>query len=1018
MRSERFLSILTGALILSAVIFVYRAQAYNATDLLGHLDDTTNLPIYTVSTANDVPNGRGFSSQVMSLALDIVHHRLFVGDRVNNRVVVFNLDANNNLIDHVADNVIGASSLHVVGTGIIAQNTVNGVESLAYDANNNRLFVVSHNFNRVEVFDVSTITNGMNASYVLGQPNFTSSTAATSQSGMSFPSSLAYDSLNDRLFVGERTNNRILVFNVAPGLISTGMNATAVLGQPNFTSSTATTTQSGVSFGSDSGLWYDSTSTRLFVEDSTNHRVLIFTVTSTIVNGQPATNVLGQTNFTSSTAAISQSGLTSPIEGVTYDSTHSRLFVAQANHRISIFTVTSTVVNGQPATNVLCQPNFTSSTVATTQSGCNRPEQMAYDAQNDRLWVADFLNKRVLIFDVASITDGENAVDLLGQLDENDVPDYTRSYSDNAPGLRGFSSSHGVTVDTIHHRLFATDGGNARVLVFNLDSSNNLIDRLPDKVLGQTVFTTSTSGTTQSKLSGTLFGLTYDKTNDRLFVADTGNNRVMVYDTSSLTNGMAAAYEIGQPNFTSSTATTTQSGLRTPIGVAYDEPNGRLFVGDRDNNRVMVFNAGPSSISSGMPASYVLGQSTFTTLNTSSSQSGMNQPFELGYDSTNQRLFVPELNNNRVLIFNAAPANMANGMNAANVLGQANFGSSTAATTQSRMSLPSGAVYDSSSDQLFISDFSNDRVLIFSNASTITDGENASAVLGQTSFTSLVAAVTQSGMSSANSPEYDSGNARFYVTGAGASSRVLVFDMVKIASACPAAGDVGSSYSATLSSSGSQGTVSFAVASGTLPTGLSVSGATISGTPSASGAYTFTLQASDDNGANGIIRSPMQTCTMTVRGAAVAVGGAMAPSPSQSTPPPTPAPAPTPAPTPAPQPSTGDGSSNSGSGSSSNGISPTVPVSQYKFKRDLRLFMTGSDVKELQKYLNSVGFPVAVTGAGSLGQETTRFGALTKVALIKFQEFYKYQILIPAGVPSGKGTGFLGPFSRSVLNGQ
>lgn len=44
-----------------------------------------------------------------------------------------------------------------------------------------------------------------------------------------------------------------------------------------------------------------------------------------------------------------------------------------------------------------------------------------------------------------------------------------------------------------------------------------------------------------------------------------------------------------------------------------------------------------------------------------------------------------------------------------------------------------------------------------------------------------------------------------------------------------------------------------------------------------------------------------------------------------------------------------------------------------------------NEVKGLQMFLNSHGFPVAATGPGSLGNETTKFGALTRRALCKFQ---------------------------------
>jgi hypothetical protein len=84
-------------------------------------------------------------------------------------------------------------------------------------------------------------------------------------------------------------------------------------------------------------------------------------------------------------------------------------------------------------------------------------------------------------------------------------------------------------------------------------------------------------------------GIIYDSTSQYLFVADTLNNRVMIFDVSSITNGENAVNVLGQSNFTSSTEATTQSGLRGPYGFSSNSTNQKLFVGDASNNRVMIF---------------------------------------------------------------------------------------------------------------------------------------------------------------------------------------------------------------------------------------------------------------------------------------------------------------------------------------------------------------------------------------------------------------------------------------------
>ena len=75
------------------------------------------------------------------------------------------------------------------------------------------------------------------------------------------------------------------------------------------------------------------------------------------------------------------------------------------------------------------------------------------------------------------------------------------------------------------------------------------------------------------------------------------------------------------------------------------------------------------------------------------------------------------------------------------------------------------------------------------------------------------------------------------------------------------------------------------------------------------------------------------------------------------------------------------------------------------FKRDLRVGSTGEDAKALQAYLNGHGLTVASSGAGSPGNETKRFGGLTRAALAKFQ---KSVGITPA-------YGYFGPKTRAYI---
>lgn len=62
--------------------------------------------------------------------------------------------------------------------------------------------------------------------------------------------------------------------------------------------------------------------------------------------------------------------------------------------------------------------------------------------------------------------------------------------------------------------------------------------------------------------------------------------------------------------------------------------------------------------------------------------------------------------------------------------------------------------------------------------------------------------------------------------------------------------------------------------------------------------------------------------------------------------------------------------------------------------------------RQLQRFLNTNGFPVALTGPGSLNNETDTFGELTKQALIKFQQANG---ITPA-------LGIFGPITKAFIN--
>jgi DNA-binding beta-propeller fold protein YncE len=244
--------------------------------------------------------------------------------------------------------------------------------------------------------------------------------------------------------------------------------------------------------------------------------------------------------------------------------------------------------------------DFTSSVTALTATGLNNPTSVAYDSIGNRLFVTDANNNRVLVYDVATITDGEAAVFVIGQ------PNFTTGTTGTTQTT--LSNPRSVLWDGLYNRVFIVDNSNHRVMVYSGDISAN--GPSATHVLGQSDFTSATQFTTKPGMDSPR-GIAYDQNKQRLYVSESNNNRVKVYNVLAITNGEDAVNVLGQAIFTTNTAATTASGLSSPQGLAFDSISEYLFVADSANNRVTVYDV--DNVTDNESAVYVLGQGNFTS---------------------------------------------------------------------------------------------------------------------------------------------------------------------------------------------------------------------------------------------------------------------------------------------------------------------------------------------------------------------------------------------------------------------
>ncbi|KPA10281.1 hypothetical protein MHK_009516, partial [Candidatus Magnetomorum sp. HK-1] len=296
-----------------------------------------------------------------------------------------------------------------------------------------------------------------------------------------------------------------------------------------------------------------------------------------------------------------------------------------------------------------------------------------------------------------------------------------------------------------------------------------------DVVLGQTIFTSNTSGATANTLQNPV-ALAIDPTTGKVFISDRENNRVLRFSSVSAgISGSSAEAVFGQADFTSVQVnrggSVAVNTMNNTNGLMVDT-FGRLWVSDRGNNRILRFD-NASSRSSGTDADAVLGQPDFTTNTAGTTQNKMNEPHSVWLDPEG-RLWVADFSNHRVLRFDDA-ASKANGANADAVLGQSDFTSATPGLSQSSFNLAVG-VFVNNSDCLFVADLGNNRVLRFDNASLKSNGANADSVLGQTDFVSNTSLSSETNIESSIHGLMDN-TGRLYLSDF-TGNRVLVYNDV------------------------------------------------------------------------------------------------------------------------------------------------------------------------------------------------------------------------------------------------
>jgi uncharacterized protein (TIGR03437 family) len=677
----------------------------------------------------------------LGLAVDPTTGNLYVADYNDNRVVRFpNPFANPSRVE--PDAVYGQPSFNVSTAGV-SSSTLNKPRAVAFDSRGN-LWVSDSGNHRVVRFSAGVLdsTTPPAADTVIGQSDLLSNRSnaggsGASASGFDTPAGVVFDS-QDNLYVADLNNARVLKFSAPLGPSNQSPAASGVWGQPNF-QTRGVGQASASTLAGPTGVAVDAGG-NLYVAAPADHRVLVFSAATS--TGAAAKNVLGQSDFTSTTANtnVSPKASANTLAGprdVKVDPSGVVFVADSGNNRVLSFpqgSKSATQVWGQ-ADLVANAPN------QLKPASISTPIKMAIDYSSApyALYVSDFANNRVVAWrDSVRFRNGDPADFVIGQPDLFTGAPNVDTRGSQSPSRTSLSSPGGIAVNPYDGTLYVADSGNNRVLRYPrpVNQSGRIT---PDAVIGQVDFNSSASALVNASSlrlpSNVALG-----PDGNIFVADTGNNRVLEFPAGSGT-GASAIRVYGQPNSTSST-TPAQSAAQTltmPRGLFVDQ-SFNLYVADSGANRVLIFPNTQAAPPAGAAAAFVIGQTTFNASGTTV----LNGPTDVAVDSATN-IYVSDYGDNRILIFPSLVFLPVGGGAPTGVVGQQdlkgttpNWSSTNGLAAADGLYAPVG-VYLDRQDTLYVGDAGNNRVLHFLKAASLVNSATyqTGVPVGQGGLTTL-----------------------------------------------------------------------------------------------------------------------------------------------------------------------------------------------------------------------------------------------------------------------------------------
>jgi len=257
---------------------------------------------------------------------------------------------------------------------------------------------------------------------------------------------------------------------------------------------------------------------------------------------------------------------------------------------------------------------------------------------------------------------------------------YTLAQTLGQAGISGFGMDNthflgaiSTAVDPGRCHLFIADSGNQRIQIY---------DTATLAYVGTIGSPPSTGGDNQH-LAGPE-GVEFDAANDHILVADTENGRVQIFDAQTFAYVATIGGFMNNPD---------NNHFSTPVSVKVNPRGGQIYVADIDDHRVQIFDSRSFAYIGTLGVSGVAGQDALH----------LNFPDDAEYNPASNQIMVADSGNKRVMFYDATTFQPVSQLGVTGASGDDN----------DHFSEPVSVVFDPLNNLILVSDATNGRIQLF-----------------------------------------------------------------------------------------------------------------------------------------------------------------------------------------------------------------------------------------------------------------------------------------------------------------